>query len=71
LAHDRGRAVFAAFPLGSDLPIHASIKRGVPKALLGSRANTHNALDDAQGQADLLAHLMRWTPTPAPTSAGP
>ncbi len=99
-AHDRGRAVFAAFPLGFDwlftyhyliayagrspfshgrhidiktlfsaksgLPIHASVKRGMPKALLGSRAHTHNALDDAQGQADLLANLMRWTPTPAP-----
>ena len=71
-AHDRGRAVFAAFPLGFDwlftyhcliayagrspfshgrhidiktlfsaksgLPIHASVKRGMPKALLGSRA---------------------------------
>ena len=27
----------------------------------------HDALEDAQGQADLLADLMRWTPT----SAGP
>ena len=29
-----------------------------------------NALDDARGQADLLANLMRWTPTPAPPPAG-
>ena len=54
----------------SGLPIHASVKRGMPKELLGSRAHTHNALDDAQGQADLLANLMRWTPTPAPPPAG-
>ena len=101
--HDRGRAVFAAYPLGFDwlftywylmayagrspfshgrhidmktlfsaksgVPIHASVKRGMPSELLGSRAHTHNALDDAQGQADLLANLMRWTPTPAPPPA--
>ena len=101
--HDRGHAVFAAYPLGFDwlftywyllayagrspfshgrhidmktlfsaksgVPIHASVKRGMPSELLGSRAHTHNALEDAQGQADLLANLMRWTPTPAPPPA--
>jgi 3' exoribonuclease, RNase T-like len=92
--HDRGHAVFAAYPLGFDwlftywyllayagrspfshgrhidiktlfsarsgTPIHASTKRTMPAALLGTRAHTHNALDDAQGQADLLANLMLW-----------
>lgn len=31
-----------------------------PKSLLGRRPHTHNALDDAKGQADLLVNLMQW-----------
>jgi hypothetical protein len=37
-----------------------STKRWMPKHLLGSRRHTHNALDDAQGQADLFSNLMVW-----------
>lgn len=97
--HDRGRAVFAAFPLGFDwlftywyllayagrspfshgrhidiktlftaqsgTPIHAAVKRNMGHELLGDRPHTHNALDDAQGQADLLANLLRRVLPPA------
>ncbi|MDA0172974.1 hypothetical protein OJ998_27985 [Solirubrobacter taibaiensis] len=97
--HDRGRAVFAAFPLGFDwlftywylmayagrspfshgrhidiktlftaqsgTPIHAAVKRNMGHELLGDRPHTHNALDDAQGQADLLANLLKRVLPPA------
>jgi hypothetical protein len=43
--------------------ISRSTKRYMPKSLLGERKHTHNALDDAQGQAELLANLMAWDPT--------
>lgn len=37
-------------------------KRSMAPDLLGARPHTHDALDDAQGQADLLANLMEWRP---------
>lgn len=40
--------------------VRKSTKRYMPKTLLGNRKHTHNALDDAQGQADLLSNLMQW-----------
>lgn len=40
-------------------------KRSMPKALLGTRKHTHNALDDARGQADLLANMFEhYAPDP-------
>ena len=38
--------------------LREATKRNMPPALLGSRRHTHNALDDARGQADLLAGLL-------------
>lgn len=44
-------------------PIVRSIKRNMPAHILGHRPHTHNALDDAIEQADILANLMGWKPT--------
>jgi hypothetical protein len=34
--------------------------KNMPADLLGARTHTHDALDDAKGQADLLAGMLRW-----------
>lgn len=39
-------------------PISTSTKRFMPKRLFTSRRHTHNALDDAQGQGELLQAIM-------------
>lgn len=61
-SHGRHIDIKTLFSARSGKMIHASTKRGMPAALLGTREHTHNALDDAQGQADLLANLMIWQP---------
>jgi hypothetical protein len=53
------------FTAQSGTPIHAATKRRMGPELLGERPHTHNALDDAQGQADLLANLLRRALPPA------
>jgi Exonuclease len=62
-----GRSPFghsAHFDMKTAYAVHAGVgvreatKRNMPPALLGSRRHTHNALDDAKGQADLLAGLF-------------
>jgi len=35
-------------------------KRSMPRTLLSARPHTHNALDDAQEQAELFANLFEW-----------
>ena len=40
-------------------PISQSSKRFMPKDLLSKRLHTHNALDDAWEQADLLVNLLQ------------
>jgi hypothetical protein len=47
-----------AYALLAGTALRDAVKRNMPPALLGSRRHTHNALDDAQGQADLLAGLL-------------
>jgi hypothetical protein len=42
------------------VPYELANKPNMPKALLSSRPHTHNALDDAIEQADLLANLFEW-----------
>ena len=49
-----------AYAVRGRQPIARSVKRLMPRALLSSRRHTHNALDDAIEQADLLANLMTW-----------
>lgn len=44
----------------ADVLIGRGTKRWMPAHLLGQRAHTHNALDDARGQGDLLANLIEW-----------
>ena len=55
-----------AYSVLAGASVRDAVKRKMPPALLGSRRHTHNALDDAQGQADLLAGLLMW-----PTRAQP
>ena len=40
----------------------SATKRSMPAGLLSSRPHTHNALDDAREQADLLANLLTYRP---------
>jgi hypothetical protein len=49
-----------AYALLAGTAIRDAVKRNMPPSLLGSRRHTHNALEDAQGQADLLAGLLTW-----------
>ena len=49
-----------AYALLAGTAVRDAVKRNMPRTLLGSRRHTHNALDDAQGQADLLAGLLTW-----------
>ena len=49
-----------AYAVRGRQPISRSVKRHMPKSLLSSRRHTHNALDDAIEQADLLANLLTW-----------
>lgn len=49
-----------AYALLAGSGVRDATKRNMPQWLLGSRRHTHNALEDAQGQADLLAGLLAW-----------
>ncbi len=49
-----------AYAVRGRRPIARSVKRLMPPSLLSKRRHTHNALDDAIEQADLLANLMAW-----------
>ena len=42
------------------LPYSRVGKRSMPQELVSNRRHTHNALDDAVEQADLLANLFSW-----------
>jgi len=44
----------------------AATKRSMPRHLLSDRPHTHNALDDAREQADLLANLLTHRPSLPP-----
>jgi DNA polymerase III epsilon subunit-like protein len=52
-----------AYALLAGTAVRDAVKRNMSAELLGSRRHTHNALDDAQGQADLLAGLLTWQHT--------
>ena len=49
-----------AYAVRGGQPIARSVKRRMPRSLLSKRKHTHNALDDAIEQADLLANLLSW-----------
>ena len=53
----------------SGATVTRSTKRSMPVGLLSRRPHTHNALDDAVEQADLLANLMAFR-APARTPSG-
>jgi hypothetical protein len=44
----------------SSSPIVSSVKRFMPAHLFGERPHSHNALDDAMEQGELLQNLMAW-----------
>lgn len=46
----------------AQVPYARANKRSMPAGLLSDRPHTHNALDDAIEQADLLANLLSWQP---------
>ncbi len=47
------------------VPIATAIKRNMPRDFFSDElAHTHNALDDALGQAYLLQQLLGWQPPP-------
>ena len=47
-----------AYAVLARVGVRDASKRNMPPKLLGSRRHTHNALDDAKGQADLLAGIL-------------
>lgn len=49
-----------AYALLGGTAVRDAVKRNMPRGILGSRRHTHNALEDAQGQADLLVALLLW-----------
>jgi DNA polymerase III epsilon subunit-like protein len=49
-----------AYALLANSSVRDAVKRNMPRSVLGRRPHTHNALEDAQGQADLLAALLTW-----------
>jgi len=49
-----------AYALRANVAVRDAVKRRMPPELIGDRPHTHNALDDAKGQADLLAGLLTW-----------
>jgi hypothetical protein len=49
-----------AYAILAGTAVRDAVKRNMPRSLLGSRPHTHNALDDAKGQADLLVSLLTW-----------
>jgi hypothetical protein len=59
-SHGRHVDMKTLYAAKANTSVSRSTKRFMPKRLLGTRRHTHNALDDAQGQADLLANLMEW-----------
>jgi hypothetical protein len=50
------------FATKARVPVRTVGKRSMPRHLLSSRAHTHNALDDAIEQAELLGNLFEWAP---------
>ncbi len=40
--------------------IVGATKRNMPRNLLGTRPHTHNALDDACEQGEMLMNLLEW-----------
>lgn len=56
-AHIDMKSLYAAL---AEAPISRSTKRYMPKSLMSKRPHTHNALDDAIEQGDLLRSLLTW-----------
>lgn len=49
-----------AYAVKAGVPICESGRSRIPKELLGAQKHTHNALDDAIGQAELFANIFTW-----------
>ncbi|MFE3451247.1 exonuclease [Nonomuraea sp. NPDC059194] len=61
--HSRCLDMKTLYAARASTPITRSTKRNMPSHLLSAKPHTHNALDDAIEQAELLQNLMRWTGT--------
>ncbi|SFK37616.1 hypothetical protein SAMN05216275_123106 [Streptosporangium canum] len=59
--HSRCLDIKTLYAAKAGVPIGWATKRQMPRHLLSSRPHTHNALDDAIEQAELLQNLMALT----------
>jgi hypothetical protein len=62
--HSRFLDLKTLYAAKSGAMITRSVKGRMPRHLLSRRPHTHNALDDAIEQAELLHNLMEWHPQP-------
>ncbi len=58
--HSTHLDIKTAYAVRGRQPIARSVKRRMPKSLMSKRKHTHNALDDAIEQADLLVNILTW-----------
>jgi hypothetical protein len=70
--HSRALDIKTLYAAKADVPIAESFKGKMPRELRSRREHTHNALDDAMEQADLLSNIMLWDPYgPVGSPSGP
>lgn len=63
--HSRCLDIKTLYAARARVPIATAIKRNMPRDFFSDElAHTHNALDDALGQAYLLQQLLGWQPPP-------
>lgn len=58
--HSRCIDIKTLYAAKAGVPIGQATKRQMPGHLMSKRPHTHNALDDAKEQAELLQNLMAW-----------
>lgn len=63
--HSRHYDMKTAFAVKAGVPVDSVGRNAFPAHLHSKREHTHNALDDARGQADLHANLMAWEGAPS------
>ena len=58
--HSRGLDIKTLYMSKADTTLTRSTKNNMPKSLRSNLPHTHNALDDAKEQGDLLMNLLEW-----------
>lgn len=67
--HSRHLDIKTAFSQLAGVPVTQSVKSRVPKCLLSARRHSHNALEDAQEQGDLICNIIEWARDLPPVGA--